>query len=259
MALALDIRCLVHARVAADWSVAQTGSHRIGPDEPNRVLEMARTVSSVPLAVEVEGDVPIGKGLGSSAAVTVATIAAALKAQGEEVDPDRVYRVAAELEGHADNVAAAVYGGLMLVPAEGMPIRIPIHPAIHVVIGVPEEELATAKAREVVAVSHPQGRVLRSLARVSALTAGLITGDAGMLNAAHGDEIHEAPRDSISPEVGKLIDIARQSGALHAARSGSGPSVLALCLSDSVADVVDGLKRAGVETLTPRLASTGLI
>ncbi|MFZ0625271.1 MAG: hypothetical protein WAN34_02100 [Acidimicrobiia bacterium] len=259
MALALDIRCQVQAVTAADWAVTQVGPHRPRSDQDDVVLETARIVSSVPLAIEVAAEVPIGKGLGSSAAVSVATIAAALKAQGEQVDPDRVYRVAAELEGHADNVAAAVYGGLTLVPAEGMPIRIPIHPALHVVIALPDQELSTSDARDVVSISHPQGRVLRSLARVSALTAGLITGDAEMLKAAHGDEIHEAPRDAISPEVGKLIDVARQSGALHAARSGSGPAVLAVCLHETVADVVAGFKHAGVETLTPRLASTGLI
>lgn len=243
---------------ADGWSLGQSGAHRPKQGDGDHVLEVAKAVSATPLAIEVDSDVPISKGLGSSAAISVATIAASLKAQGEEVDLDRVFRVAAELEGHADNVAAAVYGGLTLVPAEGMPIRIPIHPKLHVVIALPEGELATSKAREVVAVSHPQGRVLRSLARISALTAGLITGDPEMLRAAHGDEIHEAPRDAISPEVGKLIDVALQSGALHAARSGSGPAVLALCLAETMSEVVGGFERAGVESLTPRLASTGL-
>ena len=65
-----------------------------------------------------------------------------------------------------------------------------------------------------------------------ALTAGLITGDPALLGAAHGDEIHEQPRDDISPEVAGLIEIGKQAGALHAARSGAGPSVMRFAPAD---------------------------
>ena len=177
----------------------------------------------------------------------------------DEVSPDRVYRQAVELEGHADNVAAAVYGGLDLVPAEGLPLRLPIYPALQVVIGAPGHHLPTEHARSVIEPAHPHDRVLRSLSRVSALPAGLITGDPALLGAAHGDEIHGRARDGISPEVAGLIDVAKGAGALHAARSGAGPSVIAFCTAETREKVADAFGAEGVEVLTPHLAATGLV
>jgi homoserine kinase len=261
IALALEIRCTVKASHSEQWSVEHVGRYQPGPEEGDGVLRAARRVvgDSTPLSIQVDADIPIGKGLGSSAAASVAGIAAALRLAGEQPNPDHVYRIGVEMEGHADNVAAAVYGGLTLVPAEGMPLRLPFHPALQVVIAVPARHLPTEQARLVIDPVHPQDRVLRSLARVAALTAGLITGDPALLTAAHGDEIHERPRDGLSPEVAGLIEVAKQAGALHAARSGAGPSVIAICTNETREKVVAAFTETGVDALTPQLATTGLV
>jgi homoserine kinase len=261
LALALDIRCRVTASPAEEWAVKHIGAYQPESGAVDCVLTAAkRTVGEeTPLGIEVESSVPIGKGLGSSAAAFVAGCAAALLAVGDEARPDQVFRMASDMEGHSDNVAAAVYGGLVLVPAEGMPIRLPLHPGLRVVIALPEGMLPTYQARTVIDSSHPHDMVRRSLARVSALTAGLITGDAETLAAAHGDEIHEAPRARISPEVEDLIESAKKAGAMHAARSGAGPSVVALCSGDQEARVAAALEVGGLEVLRPSIASTGLI
>jgi len=261
IALALEIRCTVKASHSDRWSVEHVGRHQPGPEETDGVLAAARRVvgESTPLEFQIDADIPIGKGLGSSAAASVAGIAATMRLAGEEPGLDHVYRIAVELEGHADNVAAAVYGGLTLVPAEGLPLRLPFHPGLQVVVAVPDRHLATVKARRVIDPVHPQDRVLRSLARVAALTAGLITGDPELLAAAHGDEIHERPRDGLSPEVAGLIEVGKAAGALHAARSGSGPSVIALCTIETREKVMAAFTEAGVEVLTPQPATTGLV
>jgi homoserine kinase len=261
MALALEIRCTVKASPAEAWSVEHVGRYEPNPGEGDAVLGAAKRAvgEEHPLALQVDADIPIGKGLGSSAAAAVAGIAAALRVVAGEVNYDHVYRLGADIEGHADNVAAAVYGGLALVPAEGMPLRLPIHPALQVVIAVPARILPTDKARRVIESTHPQDRVLRSLARVAALTSGLITGDPALLAAAHGDEIHEQPREDISPEVTGMIELGKRAGALHAARSGAGPSVLAICTAESRDRVVAAYSDAGIDVLTPQLAVTGLV
>ncbi len=261
MALALEIRCTVTATASDSWAIEHVGRYRPAPSDGDGVLDAARRAvgSDTPLSIEVDADIPIGKGLGSSAAAAVAGIAAALRVVGGEPTPDHVYRLAAGIEGHEDNVAAAVFGGLALVPAEGMPLRLPMHPALQVVIAVPAGTLPTDAARRVIDEVHPRDRVLRSLARVAALTSGLVTGDPALLAAAHGDEIHEEPRQELSPEVSTLIEVGRSAGALHAARSGAGPSVIAFCTSETREKVAAAYEEAGAEVLTPQLASTGLI
>jgi homoserine kinase len=207
----------------------------------------------------VESEIPIGKGLGSSAAAFVAGAAAALRAVGEEAQPDRVFRLAKELEGHDDQVASAVYGGLVLIPAEGLPIRLPFHPSLRPVVAVPSTDLPTYQARAILSKEISRDIVIRSLGRVSALTAGLITGDPGMLSAAHGDEIHEAPRAHLSPEVSHLMDVARRAGALHAARSGAGPSVVAIATSETADRIAAAFIEAGASAINEPMETTGLV
>ncbi len=260
LGLAIGIRCSVRARIADEWSVDYLGENRPAKGGGSSVLTAARhAVGDRPLEVTVLNEIPFGKGLGSSAAAYVAGAAAALRAVGEEAGVDRVYHIAEELEGHPDQVAAAVYGGLTLIPAEGLPMRLPIHPSLVPVVGVPGTRLPTMEARAVLDERLPRDLVVRSLSRVIALTTGLITADPGMLAAAHGDEIHEAPRARLSPEVGELIDIARGAGAFHAYRSGAGPSVLALATSETADNVVRAFKERGVDVMTPHVEPTGLI
>ncbi len=260
IALALSLRCEVTADLADDWSIEHTTEHRPGPGEGDGVLTVARdAVGDRPLALTVHNHVPLGRGLGSSAAAFVAGAAAALRAVEDDASPDRVFRIATTLEGHADQTAAAVYGGLVLIPAEGLPIRLPLHPSIRPVVAIPETRQPTAEARAVISNSHDHQKVIRSLSRVSALTAGLLTGDPEFLAAAHGDEIHEAPRASLSPEVGQFIEIARRAGAMHAARSGAGPSVVALTTAETAGRVSLAFEEAGASVLNGPVDTTGLV
>lgn len=260
IAMALEPRCIVRARIADEWSIEHDGSQRLIPGDADGVVAAAqRAVGDRPLALEVENHVPMARGLGSSAAAFVAGAAAALRAVGEEAVPDRVFRIAAAMEGHDDQPAAAVYGGLVLVPAEGMPMRLPIHPSIRPVVAVPDTRQPTPEARAVLPTTYDADVVIRSLARMSALTAGLTTGDPGMLAAAHGDEIHEAARNGLSPEVAELISVARRAGALHAARSGAGPSVIALTTQETASRVAGAFREWGADVIESPVETTGLI
>lgn len=260
LAIALDLRCHVSAEASEEWSVEHRGDHKPASAADDGVLMAARRAAGDdnPMRLVVSNEIPLGKGLGSSAAAFVAGSAAALRLLHGEATPDHVFRVANDLEGHPDNVAASVYGGLILVPAEGMPVRLPIHPSIHVVVGVPRSELSTSAARTAVARSFDRDVLVRSLGRVSALVAGLLTADPELFAAAHGDEIHEGPRAGMSPEVDTLIAVARRSGALHAARSGAGPSVVALATSESVDGIVLAFKELDAEPLNLSVSANGL-
>lgn len=260
IALALSPRCVVTARPSEEWVIEHNGRHRIGAGETDGVVAAARrAVGDRPLALEVANDVPLARGLGSSAAAYVAGAAAALRAHGEDAFPDRVFRIAAEMEGHADQPAAAVYGGLALIPAEGQPLRLPIHPSLRPIVAVPDTRLPTSRARAVLPDSYGRDVMIRSMGRVAALTAGLTTGDPELLAAAHGDEVHESWRDELSPEVGELIALARRAGALHAARSGAGPSVVAFVTHDEAEKVVKAFVDWGADVIDDPVETTGLI
>lgn len=260
IALALRPRCTVRARIADEWSVDHMGAHRPADLEHDGIAAAARqAIGDRPLAIEVDNEVPLARGVGSSAAAFVAGAAAALRAVGEEAHADRVFRIAADMEGHADQAAAAVYGGMQLIPAEGRPIRLPFHPSLRTVVAVPDTRLATQEARAVLPREYERDVVIRSVARTSALTAGLITGDPELLAAAHGDEIHEMPRDAMSPDVSKLIDVARRAGALHAARSGAGPSVVAIATVATVDQVAGAFRDWGVEVIAGPVETRGLL
>jgi homoserine kinase len=154
------------------------------------------------------------------------------------------------VEGHPDNVAAAVYGGLVAVGAAGRVHHLELHPALRVLVAVPERTLSTAAARRATAGPVETAVAARTAARLSFLIEGLRTADAELLSEAVGDELHEARRAPLSPLTAALVDSAREAGAGHAAWSGAGPAAVAMVVSEDAAAAV----RASWETV---LASDG--
>lgn len=242
VALALDLRCRVMAEASDHWSVAHRTDHRPEHGDGDYVLAAAKDMVDRPLALTVENEIPLGKGLGSSSAARAASAAAALRAVEGRADPQRVYEYVAAFEGHPDNAAAAVFGGLVGVTPEGVPIQLPLALRWRVVVAIPDRALPTAEARAVLDDKIDRATVVRSLARFMALTEGLRTGDADVLAAARGDELHEAPRSGLNPDADVLIKAARAAGAPHAAWSGAGPAVIAFADSADTADVAEALR-----------------
>lgn len=261
LALALELRCRVRAEIADEWHVEHGDGQRPDVDADDAVMAAARAAvgDQRPLRLDVHNDIPIGRGMGSSAAAIAAGAAAALHTVEGEADPDRVFELTSEIEGHPDNAAAAVFGGLVLVPAEGRPLRLPIHPGLRPVVAIPDAVFLTAEARQVLPDAVDRRVAVRTVARASALVAGFLTADAGYLAAAHGDELHEQPRASFRPEIAELVERARTAGALHAAWSGSGPSVIALVDGPSEDKVVDALDVDAVRVLRCTVATDGLV
>lgn len=236
LALALDLRCEVRAEQADSWSIRHSGPEPFaGRPENDAVLAAAKESSARPLRIEVVNRIPICRGLGSSAAAYAAGAMAALRAGGRDPGPDELFRFVREMEGHPDNAAAAVYGGLAAV-AEGSVFHPPLSPDLVPVLAVPGFETRTGDSRKVIPAAVTVEAAVRTIGRVAALLEGLRSGSARALRLAGGDEIHEAPRTVHDPRVGGLIEAALKAGALHACLSGAGPSVLCL------------VRRSGVRT-----------
>jgi homoserine kinase len=243
LALALDLRCTVEAVPSSSWRV-----RHIGPEHPegefDSVLEAARRAVGPdrPMELVVDNRIPIGRGLGSSAAAAAAGCAAAWRAAGRDAHDRSIYELVCQMEDHPDNAAAAVYGGLVLCTPDGEVHRLPLRPGLVPVLAVPARTLATSQARAALPEEVARAVAVRSLGRLASLVAGLLLGDGVLLAAAHGDEMHEEPRNRRWPEVGHLIETARAAGALHACWSGAGPSVLALAEPDTSPKVRSALE-----------------
>lgn len=242
LAVAWEMRCSATVTKSTEWMVRQDGD-KWRPREGEFVKRAAQAGGTGPFAIEIDNDVPRSRGLGSSSAVATAVAAAAFRAGGVEPSDEELFAIVTGLEGHADNAAAAVFGGLVMVDGLNH-ARLPLSEDLAFVAAVPASPLKTAEARSALREHVGRPAVVRSLARFGFLLRGLETGDPALLARARGDEVHEAPRASLSPITGELIEVALKGGALHASWSGAGPTVLAIAHRESVAEVQATLEKA---------------
>jgi homoserine kinase len=202
--------------------------------------------------------VPHGRGLGSSAAAVVAGLVAArgLLAEPGVLGDDTVLALATAAEGHPDNAAAALLGGLTVSWCEGdtpRATRLEVHPRVAPVVCVPEARLATTAARDMLPASVPHRDAAFTAGRAALLVEALGRRP-DLLLAATEDRLHQAQRAPAMPATAELVASLRAEGAA-AVVSGAGPGVLVLCGSPAeaaqVARRVTELTRLHGERLGP--------
>jgi homoserine kinase len=185
-----------------------------------------------PVRLAVHNAIPVAGGLGSSAAAIVAGIALAFAVAGRKMSADAALRYAAELEGHADNVAAALLGGLVVTAmrADGsvLAIRRPWPEEIRVVTVTPDLVLETKKSRAVLPASVTREIAVHNLQRSALLIAALGERRFDLLWDAMQDTLHQTSRGMLIPGLAEILRLPRTPGLLGVALSGSGPSVIAL-------------------------------
>jgi homoserine kinase len=193
--------------------------------------DVARNLGETLPAVELEirNDIPIGKGLGSSAAALTAGVVIADALFGLEWKPARILDEAARIEGHPDNVAACVLGSIVAsaIDAGGVAraVRLELAPQYEIAVVVPDFILPTSKARTVLPESYKRADAVFNVQRSALLIAALLTGSTWAFPAALEDKLHQPYRYKLVPGLEEMVKL-RAPGLLGCALSGAGPSVL---------------------------------
>ena len=198
----------------------------------------------------LESRIPVGKGFGSSAAAIVAGLAAAAHAADVKDDRERALRLAAQLEGHADNTTPALLGGMTVALRDGNAIRalnVANHFTFGVVLFVPDDMLRTTDARAALPATVPHEDAVFNSARTAYFVTALLWGRWEEIGAAMDDRLHQPYRTPLIPALPYVITAAREAGAYGAALSGGGPSVIALAPRDCADAVAGAMEREALE------------
>jgi homoserine kinase len=187
----------------------------------------------------IRSDIPLSGGLGTSAAAYVAGLAAADALNGGGAD---LLAHAVRLEGHPDNVAAALHGGFVIC-ADGEATRFDAPAGLEAVAVVPDGAVRTKTARAALPATVPMADAVFNTSHGALLVLGLATGDLDLVARGLDDRLHQPHREHLYPRSMELVRAARSLGALGATISGAGPTVLVWCHYDATASVVEALRR----------------
>ncbi len=257
IALSLYLECRVQP--AERLSIRMTGRDvgSIPVDENNLIWRTAVEVAESegrtmpPVELDVSTEIPLGKGLGSSASALVAGVAIANSTLGMGWKDYRILDAAARMEGHPDNVAAAVLGSFTTaaVGSDGVTraIRLEIPDAFSVAVVCPDFELATKGMRGVLPNAYSKEDAVFNLQRATLLVAAFATGSRYAFPEALADRMHQPYRMSQVPGMEEILNL-RMPGLLGCALSGAGPSILVLYEtgSDETVEAVKGtFEKAG--------------
>jgi homoserine kinase len=253
LGLALDLKASLEVEVDPSGDEVLLTSPPEGVDAQDNLIVRAyrewgrREGVSLPGArFSLTSEIPVAKGLGSSAACIVAGLAAAAAACGSKNARARLLRYGTDLEGHPDNIAAAVMGGLTVAFRQDDEVKaLPVanHLAMGVALFLPDDHLLTEEARELIPRQVPLEDAIFDLGRLGYLITALLWGRWDLIGPAMEDRLHQPYRAGVIPALPSVITAARDAGAYGAALSGGGPSVIALCPRGEEERVADAMHR----------------
>ena len=251
MGLALSIYLQCRFRESAELSIQVEGrdAEAISTGEDNLIWQTALAVARDmrmtmrPIELQIRNDIPVGKGLGSSAAALTAGVIIADCLLGLHWKPLRILDEAARLEGHPDNVAACILGSVVAsaIDSGGVArtVRLNMPSQFGIGVVVPDFVLPTSHARSVLPDCYPRSDAIFNVQRAALLMAAIATGSVSAFPAALEDKFHQPYRAALVPGLDDILKL-RAPGMLGCALSGAGPSILVFYESgyEQVCDLV---------------------
>lgn len=246
MAAALALHMEVEVSEAGEFSV-DPGGLEVSTGRDNLVVRAFESLHPADgLSFRIQSEIPLARGLGSSAAAIVAGLAAADHLYELALSPQDMLTRAAELEGHPDNAAAAILGGFVICGEDGAgPAASRFEPpeGLEAVAVIPGDEVSTEAAREAMPAEVPLADAVSNVAAAALLVLGLQQADLNLVARGLRDSLHQSHRRDLYPQSMKLLEAAPEIGALGATISGAGPTLLVWTTWQDTGKVVEELER----------------
>jgi homoserine kinase len=230
MAAAVSLHLELEVEETGEFSL-DPGGLEVSTGRDNLVVRAFESLHPADgIAFRLRSEIPLARGLGSSAAAIVAGLFAADHLFELALSKEEMLGRATELEGHPDNVAAAIYGGFVVCGSdlEGAPLAARFDPpeGLEGIVVIPPEEVSTKLARAAIPAEIPLADALANVSAAALLVLGLRSADLDLVSGGLRDAIHQPRRRDLYPRSMEIVDAATELGALGATISGAGPTVL---------------------------------
>jgi homoserine kinase len=226
--------------------VVETGGLDVSTGRDNLIVRAFETLHPADgIAFRLKSEIPLARGLGSSAAAIVAGLVAADHLFELALTREELLARATEIEGHPDNVAAAIYGGFVVCESRGeAPFAARFDPpeGLEGIVVIPGEEVSTRLAREAIPAEVPLADAVANVSAAALLVLGLRSADLDLVGRGLHDALHQPHRRSLYPRSMEIVDAAAETGALGATISGAGPTVLVWTTWEEAGGVAAALK-----------------
>lgn len=240
LGLAVNRYVIIEAEASSGFSIEVTGegAAHIPSDHRNlTAYALKKILGKTPdLKIRIRSEIPACGGFGASGAAIVGGLLLGNELSGKKLDIEEIYNLAIQIEGHPDNVSAAIFGGL-IVNARGTHggysrIKIPVDGRLKFVAVLPDSRVETEAARKILPANVSMEEAVSNVQHSSLLVAALASGSYEMIRYAVHDELHEKYRKRLIPHFDEFDKKAAESGALAFAVSGAGSSCIAFCLEE---------------------------
>lgn len=264
LGLALDLWNETVITPAKEFGVTVNGegSDRLASGKNNLIVRAAGRLADFarlplpPFHADCANAIPLASGLGSSSAAIVTGMLSANALLENRFSRDEILDRASEMEGHPDNVAPALLGGLVVSTMKGGRVtarNIPIGADVHITVALPDFYLPTRQAREALPRKVPMKDAVHNISRAVLVSEAFRAGDLALLGEAMTDTLHQPYRLKLIPGAGSAMEAAKEAGAAASALSGAGPGVIAF--SSTAKSVIGEAMRHAFEAakLTARI------
>jgi homoserine kinase len=243
LGLALDLWNETHFTLAIEFTVQVNGegAERLSTGENNLIIRSAQQLAQrvgknlPPFHLDCINHIPLSSGLGSSAAAKLTGLLGANTLLGKPLSNDEILDLATEMEGHSDNVAPAMMGGLVVSTlSDGKIIarKLPIVP-LHITVVLPDFHFPTKKARTALPKQVKMKDAVDNISRAVLVTEAFRTGDLSLLGEAMTDRLHQPYRVPLVPGAQEAMNAMKADGAVAVVLSGAGPSLIAFSQTES--------------------------